>query len=102
MIKLGVVMDPIGSIKAYKDSPLAMLLAAQGRGWPIRYLELGDLYLRDGKAFARSRALRVFDDPARWFEFGEETSGPLSEFDVILMRKDPPFDMEYIYSTYLL
>ena len=102
MIKLGVVMDPIGSIKAYKDSTLAMLLAAQARGWPIRYMEQGDLYLRDGKAFAWSRALRVFDDPARWFEFSEETSGPLSELDVILMRKDPPFDMEYIYSTYLL
>ncbi len=102
MIKLGVVMDPIGSIKAYKDSTLAMLLAAQVRGWPIRYMEQGDLYLRDGKAFARSRALRLFDDPKRWFEWGEETTGPLSELDVILMRKDPPFDMEYIYTTYLL
>jgi glutathione synthase len=102
MIKLGVVMDPIGSIKAYKDSTLAMLLAAQARGWPIRYMEQSDLHLRDGKAFARSRALRVFDDPKRWFEWGEETTGPLSELDVILMRKDPPFDMEYIYTTYLL
>ncbi len=102
MIKLGVVMDPIGSIKAYKDSTLAMLLAAQARGWPIRYMEQGDLYLRDGKAFARSRALRVFDDAKHWFEWGEETTGALAELDVILMRKDPPFDMEYIYSTYLL
>jgi glutathione synthase len=102
MIKLGVVMDPIGSIKAYKDSTLAMLLEAQGRGWPIRYMEQGDLFLRDGRAFARSRALRVFDDTRRWFEWGEETTGPLSGLDVILMRKDPPFDMEYIYTTYLL
>jgi glutathione synthase len=102
MIKLGVVMDPIGSIKAYKDSTLAMLLEAQVRSWPIRYMEQGDLFLRDGQACARQRALRVFDDTQRWFEWGEETTGPLSELDVILMRKDPPFDMEYVYTTYLL
>jgi glutathione synthase len=102
MIKLGVVMDPIGSIKAYKDSTLAMLLEAQARGWPIRYMEQGDLFLRDGQALARQRDLKVFDDTRRWFEFGQETTGPLSELDVILMRKDPPFDMEYVYTTYLL
>jgi len=102
MIKLGVVMDPIGSIKAYKDSTLAMLLEAQARGWPIRYMEQGDLFLRDGQALARQRELKVFDDTRRWFEFGKETTGPLSELDVILMRKDPPFDMEYVYTTYLL
>jgi glutathione synthase len=65
-------------------------------------MELGDLFLRDGQVLARQRELRVFDDTGRWFEFGKETTGPLSELDVILMRKDPPFDMEYIYSTYLL
>jgi len=102
MIKLGVVMDPIGSIKAYKDSTLAMLLEAQARGWPIRYMEQGDLFLRDGQALARQRGLKVFDDAGRWFEWGEETTGPLSDLDVILMRKDPPFDMEYVYTTYLL
>jgi len=102
MIKLGVVMDPIGSIKAYKDSTLAMLLEAQARGWPIRYMEQGDLFLRDGQALARQRGLKVFDDAERWFEWGEETTGPLSDLDVILMRKDPPFDMEYVYTTYLL
>ena len=102
MIKLGVVMDPIGSIKAYKDSTLAMLLEAQARGWTIRYMEQGDLFLRDGQAFARQRALKVFDDTQRWFEWGEENTGALSGLDVILMRKDPPFDMEYVYTTYLL
>ena len=101
-IKLGVVMDPIGSIKAYKDSTLAMLLETQARGWTISYMEQGDLFLRDGRAFARQRALRLFNDNRRWFEWGEETAGPLSGLDVILMRKDPPFDMEYIYTTYLL
>ncbi len=102
MIKLGVVMDPIGSIKVHKDSTLAMLLEAQARGWPIRYMEQGDLFLRDGQSFARQRALKVFDDTRRWYEWGEETTGPLTELDVILMRKDPPFDMEYIYATYIL
>ena len=102
MIKLGVVMDPIGSIKPYKDSTLAMLLEAQARGWTIRYMEQGDLYLRDGQAFARQRDVRLFDDTKRWFEWGGETTGPLSELDVILMRKAPPFDMEYVYTTYLL
>ena len=101
-IRLGVVMDPIGSIKVQKDSTLAMLLEAQARGWPIRYMEQRDLFLRDGQPFARQRALRVFDDTTRWFEWGEETTGPLSGLDVILMRKDPPFDMEYVYTTYLL
>ena len=102
MIKLGVVMDPIGSIKAYKDSTLAMLLEAQARGWTIRYMEQGNLFLRDGQTFARQRDLKLFDDTQRWFEWGGESTGPLSGLDVILMRKDPPFDMEYVYTTYLL
>ena len=101
-IRLGVVMDPIASIKAYKDSTLAMLLEAQARGWAIRYMEQGDLFLRDGQAFARQRDLKVFDDTKHWFEWGKENTGALSELDVILMRKDPPFDMEYVYTTYLL
>ena len=101
-IRLGVVMDPIGSIKVHKDSTLAMLLEAQRRDWSIRYMEQGDLFLRDGQSFARLRALKVFDDPSHWFEWGEEKTGPLSDLDVILMRKDPPFNMEYVYATYLL
>ena len=84
-IQLGVVMDPIGSIKAYKDSTLAMLLEAQARGWTIRYMEQGDLFLRDGQAFARQRAFKVFDDTQRWFEWGEENTGALSGLDVIQM-----------------
>ena len=102
MIKLGVVMDPIGSIKIKKDSSFAMLLEAQRRGWPIHYMEQHDLFLRDGQAYARQRALSVFDEASRWFEWGAERTEPLATFDVILMRKDPPFDMEYIYTTYLL
>jgi len=95
-------MDPIGSIKIKKDSSFALLLAAQAHGWTLHYMELNDLYLRDGAAYGRMRGLRVKDDPAGWFEFLDEAHAPLAQLDVILMRKDPPFDMEYIVSTYLL
>ncbi len=95
-------MDPIGSIAFHKDSTLAMLLEAQARGWELHYMEQADLFLRDGEARARRRRLRVFADPARWFEFGAESTAPLAALDVILMRKDPPFDMQYVYTTYLL
>ncbi len=100
--KLGVVMDPIGSIQYEKDSTLAMLLAAQARGWELYYTEQADLFLRDGAAHARRRRLKVMPDPKRWFEFGAESEGPLAALDAILMRKDPPFDMQYVYTTYLL
>ncbi len=99
---LGVIMDPIGSINYKKDSTLAMLLAAQARHWDLWYLEQGDLSLRDGIAHGRMRALRVAADPRQWYELGEEVERPLAELNVLLMRKDPPFDMEYIYTTYLL
>ncbi len=101
-VRLGVVMDPIGAISYHKDSSLAMLLAAQARGWELHYLEMDDLFLRDGIASGRMRPLRVFADEACWYELGEAVEAPLSQLDVILMRKDPPFDMEYIYATYLL
>ncbi len=100
--RLGVVMDPIGAISYAKDSTLAMLLAAQARGFALAYLELGDLTLRDGVAFGRTRALIVRPDPAGWFTLGEAAVEPLSALDCVLMRKDPPFDTEYVYSTYIL
>jgi glutathione synthase len=101
-MKLGVVMDPIGSIHIKKDTTYAMLLEAQARGWAIRYMEMNDLFLRDGTACARHRGLKLFRDTTPWFEFGDEQTGALDEMDAILMRKDPPFDMEYVYATYLL
>ncbi len=101
-LKLGVVMDPIASINPKKDSTLAMLLAAQRRGWDLLYMELNDLYLRDGQALARLRPLTVADDYKAWYRLGPVETAPLAELDVILMRKDPPFDTEYIYATYLL
>jgi glutathione synthase len=101
-IKIGVVMDPIGSIKIHKDSTFAMLLAAQQRTWSVFYMEQSDLYLRDGQPFARMRPIRVRDDPSGWYSLDQETEQALQSLDVILMRKDPPFDMEYIMSTYIL
>lgn len=103
-IRIGVVMDPITTITVKKDTTLALLLAAQARGWQLHYFEQRDLYLRDGQAFGRSRLLSVEDDASHWFTFAanSEQDLPLAELDVILMRKDPPFDTEYIYTTYLL
>ena len=101
-VKLGVVMDPIGSINVKKDTTLAMLLAAQERGWVIHYMLQSDLYLEQGHACASVQTLSVQDDPADWFSFGNKFNVALAELDVILMRKDPPFNMDYIYSTYLL
>ncbi len=99
---LGVVMDPIAQIKIAKDSTFAMLLEAQRRGWPLWYMEQDDLSLRDGVALGRMRSLSVRDNPRDWYKSGAERLAPLSELDVLLMRKDPPFDMEYVFSTYIL
>jgi glutathione synthase len=101
-IRLGVVMDPIESIHFYKDTTLALLLAAQQRGWDLYYMEQKDLYLVQGDAYATMRSLLVADKSSRWYELGASESTRLAGLDVILMRKDPPFDNEYIYSTYIL
>lgn len=101
-VRVGIVMDPIASISYKKDSSLAMLLAAQARGWTLFYMEQQDLYLNEGKARARMKPLKVFANPEKWFELEAETDTALNDLDVILMRKDPPFDMEFVYSTYLL
>jgi glutathione synthase len=97
-----MVMDPIGRINIKKDTSFAMLLEAQARGWELHYMELDDLYMRNGRAFARTRKLDVRRDALQWHSFGEEHCIALDELDVILMRKDPPFNQEYIYATYLL
>lgn len=101
-LTLGVVMDPIESITPYKDTTHAMLLAAAAREWTLHVIEQTDLYLVQGKPFARRRSVRVFDDHRRWFEADDAIDVPLSEHDIILMRKDPPFDMDYVYTTYFL
>jgi glutathione synthase len=101
-VRLVVVMDPIEAIKPAKDSTLAILLAAQARGWELFYAEQKDLYLRDGVAWARLAPLKVFEDLRAWFTRGDAAVAKLGDYDAILMRKDPPFDMEYIYCTYIL
>ncbi|MFQ5644444.1 MAG: glutathione synthase, partial [Thiogranum sp.] len=100
--RIGIVMDPIDSIRVYKDSSFAMLLAAQARGWQLFYMEQGDLYLQDGRAFASMRPLVVRDRDSDWYEYAGAEERPLSSLDVVLMRKDPPMDMEYLYTTYML
>jgi len=100
--KLGVVMDPIGAINFHKDSTLAMLLAADKRGWQLYYMEQGDLFLQDGRCHARLAQLEVRADENDWFTLSDATTAPLDELDVVLMRKDPPVNMEFIYTTLLL
>jgi glutathione synthase len=95
-------MDPIEEIKTAKDTTLAMMLAAQARGWDLNYLELRHIWLRDGIAMGKAHPLAVRDDPLDWYTRGEPDTCRLGEFDVILMRKDPPFDTEYVYATYIL
>ena len=101
-IKIGVVMDPIEAINPTKDSTLAMMLAAQKRGWQLYYMQQQDLSVRDGKLHLRAQVVTVSDDTQSWFELGEPQLIQAKELNVILMRKDPPFDMQYIHSTYLL
>jgi len=101
-IRLGIVMDPIQSINYKKDTSLAMLVAAQERGWSLFYMEQSDLFLRDGVAYGLMRELTVAWDDRQWYQFGEASEEPLGDLHVILMRKDPPFDNEYVYSTYML
>ncbi|MFV0575245.1 MAG: glutathione synthase [Vibrio sp.] len=101
-MKIGIVMDPISSINIKKDSSFAMLLEAQSRGWEIHYMEMADLHLEQGKAFADTKIVKLFDDKNKWYEFESEQTIELAELDAVLMRKDPPFDTEYIYATYIL
>ncbi len=101
-LKIGIVMDPIGSITPKKDSSFAMLLEATRRDAEIYYFEQQDLRMLSGDASGRSRRLSVQDDSSDWFQFGAEEDLALGSLDAILMRKDPPFDMEYVYTTYIL
>lgn len=95
-------MDPLESINPKKDTSLALMLEAQDRGWQVVYLEMKDLFLRSGKAEGRMREVKVMDDLHDWFTIERDYYGGLSDLDVIIMRKDPPFDIEYIMATYIL
>ncbi|MBA6254316.1 MULTISPECIES: glutathione synthase [unclassified Colwellia] len=101
-IKLGVVMDPISQVNVKKDSSMAMMFEAQKRGYEIYYMEMKDLYLDQGQCRATAQKLKVFDDPQHWYELDDVNDIAVSELDAVLMRKDPPFDTEFIYATYML
>jgi glutathione synthase len=100
--RTGVIMDPIAGIRTYKDSTFAMLLEAQRRGHEIWYMESAHLTVRDGVAHGHMRPLQVRDNRDDWFTLGESENCRLATLDFLLMRKDPPFDMDYVYSTYIL
>ena len=100
--KLGIVMDPISAIDPKKDSSLAMLIEAAKRDYEIYYMEQKDLKLIDGCATAQATIIEIFDDQKKWYKIKSNVSIDLKELNIILMRKDPPFDMEYIYTTYVL
>ncbi|NUY57507.1 glutathione synthase [Salinivibrio sp. EAGSL] len=102
MMKIGVVMDPIEAISVKKDSTFAMMLAAQQRGWEIHTISMNDMSMLQGEPSARTQTVSVMDDPNHWYQVHQTQTLPLREFDAILMRKDPPFDTEYIYATYML
>jgi glutathione synthase len=99
---IGVVMDPMSGINTKKDSTFAMMLAAQRRGWPVWYMRLKDMWSVNGRTFAHMRKLALRDDQADWYDVVDRRDDYLDTLDAILMRKDPPFDMEYITATYLL
>ncbi|MFQ3201943.1 MAG: glutathione synthase, partial [Zhongshania sp.] len=101
-IRLGVVMDPIENVAYKKDSTLAMLWAAADRNWELSYMTLADLHVTGGKARASAKALKVFKDPQHFYELGDSIDIDLGDLDVILMRKDPPFDNEFLYATHIL
>jgi glutathione synthase len=99
---IAFLIDPLASLKAYKDSSIAMMREAARRGHRVSVFEQGDMAWRDGRVEARTVALTVSDDDTDWVRIGASSTGELARFDAVLMRKDPPFDMEYVYATYLL
>ncbi|MFT7245975.1 MAG: glutathione synthase [Candidatus Azotimanducaceae bacterium] len=99
---LGVVMDLLETINPKKDSTVAMMEAAQKRGWQLRVMYQSDLHVSDGQVYAKQRVVSVSPSEQNWFKIEAELHGPIKDLDAVLMRKDPPFDMEYIYTTYML
>ncbi len=95
-------MDPISTVNVVKDSSMAMMLEAQNRGWEIYYMEMQDLYLDQGECRADAAKVKVFDDKNKWYELADGENIAVADLDAVLMRKDPPFDTEYIYATYML
>lgn len=102
MLAVAIIMDPISQVKPWKDTGFRLALEAQARGYELYYLELADLFIEQGKAWASFRALSVTDQNYDFYELGERKTRPLGDMDLILMRKDPPFDTEFVYATHML
>jgi len=101
-LKLGIVMDSIDNINIHKDTSFAMMLEAQARHWEIHYIELGDLFLRQGAAYANTKIITVQRDEKTYYQVLSQQTIALETLDSIIMRKDPPVDQEYIYATHIL
>lgn len=101
-MKLAMIMDPMASVKTYKDTSFRLLLEAQSRGYEVFYLEMQDLSIVLGEPMARAKPVTVKDQAENFYQFGDTIDCSLADFDVIMMRKDPPFDTEYVYATYML
>ncbi|QCI22372.1 glutathione synthase [Buchnera aphidicola] len=101
-IKIGILMDPIESINIKKDSSFAILLEVQKRDHIIYYMEMNDLYLKNGRSYSRVRLIKLNNNVKKWYNIIDEKHISLNILDVILMRKDPPFNTEFIYATYIL
>ncbi|RUO75604.1 glutathione synthase [Pseudidiomarina taiwanensis] len=101
-MKIAMIMDPIATVKPHKDTSFRLLLEAQARGHQCYYLEMADLSIRDGIPYGRARAVTVRDQAMDFYTLGEAEDFKLSDFAAIFMRKDPPFDTEYVYATYML
>lgn len=101
-MRIAIILDPLEHIKTYKDSTFAIMREAARRGHGLFVMEQGDLWLEGGQVLARVRRLTLVDDALAWYSVEEAQTHALTDFDWVLMRKDPPFDMEYVYSTYLL
>src|ERR1700737_611008 len=101
-MEVAFIPDPLASLKAYKDTSVAMMRALQARGATLFVLEQADLFWTASATQASVRPLTVTEDDHEWYLAGEALIRPLTSFDAVMMRKDPPFDLEYVYSTYLL
>lgn len=101
-IKLAVVGDPLDQFKPQKDTTLRLMLEAQSKNWQVSYLELADLSIRDGIAWGSARPVTLRDSATNWFDADAAQPIKLQDFDLLFMRKDPPFDLEFVNATHIL
>ena len=101
-MKMAVVMDPIESINPIKDSTLAMMQAAQARNYEVSVIELSGLYIQENELWLHNRQVHFRKGAEQWYDIISTQHQKADQFDIILMRKEPPFDMDFVYATYLL